>query len=98
MTVAVQRFVDALEGTPQIEHVGLVSYGSNPIGGYCGYWSQSEINSALSADHSDVTTGMQALSSVAFNGATNIEAGILTGIEALTSEAAHETVSHEVEQ
>jgi len=88
LSVAVQRFIDALDQTPQIEHIGLASYGSNAIGSYCGYWSQAEINSSLSENHADVTSGMQSLSNVSFNGATNIEAGILKGIEALTSNQA----------
>lgn len=88
LSVAVQRFIDALEQTPQIEHVGLVSYGSNPIGSYCGYWNQATINTPLTENHANVTLGMQSISNVAFNGATNIEAGILKGIEALTSQEA----------
>ncbi len=85
LSVAVQRFVDALEETPQIEHVGLVSYGSNPIGGYCGYWNQANIDAPLSEDHTVVTSGMQAISNKSFNGMTNIGAGILKGVEVLTS-------------
>lgn len=88
LSAAVQRFVDALEQTPQIEHVGLVSYGSNPIGGYPGYWSQSDVDAPLSDDHTVVMSAMQAVSNKAFNGMTNIAAGITTGVAVLTSEDA----------
>jgi len=82
---AVQVFVDALETTPQIEHVGLVSYGSSKIGSYCGYWSQADIDASLSSDTADVTAAMQDISNKTFNGATNIAAGIEHGIAVLTS-------------
>ncbi|TWT37383.1 von Willebrand factor type A domain protein [Posidoniimonas corsicana] len=85
LSVAVQRFIDALEQTPQTEHVGLVSYGSNPIGGYCGYWSQADIDAPISEDHTVVTAGMQSISGKSFNGMTNIAAGILKGVDVLTS-------------
>jgi Ca-activated chloride channel homolog len=85
---AVQVFVDALDTTPQIEHVGLVSYGSKQIGSYCGYWSKASIDADLSSDTADVTAAMQTISSKKFNGMTNIAAGIENGISVLTSEEA----------
>lgn len=82
---AVQVFVDALETTPQIEHVGLVSYGSNKIGSYCGYWSKVDIDAQLSSNTAEVTGAMQTISGKSFNGMTNIAAGISSGIDVLTS-------------
>lgn len=88
LSVAVQRFVDALEQTPQVEHVGLVSYGSNPIGSYCGYWSQADVDAPLSENHAVVTSAMASVSNKSFNGMTNIAAGILKGVDVLTSDDA----------
>jgi hypothetical protein len=87
LSVAVQRFVDALEQTPQTEHVGLVSYGSNYTA--CSYSNTSaSINCPLAEDHAAVSAAMANLSSKKFNGMTNIAAGITKGIEVLTSSAA----------
>jgi hypothetical protein len=85
LSVAVQRFIDALATTPQIEHVALVSYGSDYTA--CSYTNYaSTTNCPLSEDHAAVTAAMANLSSKKFNGATNIAAGITKGIQALTDE------------
>jgi Flp pilus assembly protein TadG len=87
LSVAVQRFIDALETTPQTEHVALVSYGSTYTA--CSYSNNaSDLNCALSENHAAVTSAMATLSTKKFNGATNIAAGITRGIQALTSAAA----------
>ena len=87
LSVAVQRFIDALEDTPQIEHVGLVSYGSNYTA--CSYSNtSSSTNCPLSEDHSAVTAAMADLSTKKFNGMTNIAAGITRGIDVLTATSA----------
>jgi hypothetical protein len=84
LKVAVDRFVSALATTPQLEHVALVSYGSAYTA--CSVTnSASSINCQLSSNHTNVTSAMASISNTKFNGATNIEAGILKGIEALTS-------------
>ena len=87
LSVAVQRFVDALATTPQTEHVALVSYASNYTA--CSYSNNAaDTNCPLSENHSVVTSAMATLSTKKFNGATNIGAGILKGIEVLTSSSA----------
>ena len=89
LSVAVQRFVDALEQTPQTEHVALVSYagGVNGASTYtaCSYTSNaSDINCPLADDSAQVTSAMATLSTKKWNGMTNIAAGITKGIQALT--------------
>jgi Ca-activated chloride channel family protein len=87
LSVAVQRFIDALATTPQTEFVSLVSYGSTYTA--CSYTNNaSDINCELSSNHAAVTSAMGTLSSKKFNGATNIAAGITKGIQALTSASA----------
>jgi Ca-activated chloride channel homolog len=87
LSVAVQRFIDALATTPQTEHVALVSYSSNYTA--CGYSNQAATtNCPLSEDHAVVTSAMADLSTKKWNGATDIGAGILKGIEVLTSSSA----------
>ncbi len=87
LSVAVQRFIDALATTPQSEFVALVSYGSNYTA--CSTSNTSaDINKPLTADHAQVTTAMAAISAKKFNGLTNIGAGIQKGIQVLTSAAA----------
>jgi Flp pilus assembly protein TadG len=93
LSVAVQRFVDALAQTPQTEYVGLASFagGSNGASSYtaCSYTSQtSEINCGLASNHAAVTSAMANLSTKKWNGRTNISAGINRGIQALTSASA----------
>jgi hypothetical protein len=84
LKVAVDRFVDALATTPQLEHVALVSYGSAYTA--CSVTnSAASINCQLSQNHANVTSAMATISNTKFNGATNIEAGILKGIEVLTN-------------
>ncbi len=87
LSVAVQRFVNALEQTPQSEHLALVSYGSNYTA--CSLTNvSSEINCNLASNYSAVTSAMGTLSAKKFNGMTNIGAGITKGIQALTSASA----------
>jgi Flp pilus assembly protein TadG len=87
LSVAVGRFLDALETTPQIEWVGLVSYGSNYTA--CSVTNVSAtIDKALSEDTSQITSAMATLSARKFNGMTNIGAGITKGIQVLTASSA----------
>jgi Ca-activated chloride channel homolog len=87
LSVGVQRFINALEATPQTEYVALVSYGSNYTA--CTVSNTSaDINCNLASDHSAVTKAMGTLSAKKFNGMTNIGAGITKGIQVLTSAAA----------
>lgn len=87
LSVAVQRFVDALETTPQTEHVALASYGSTYTA--CSYSNNAaDINCPLAENSSQVTSAMATLSTKKFNGMTNIAAGITKGIEVLTSTSA----------
>jgi hypothetical protein len=84
LSVAVDRFTSALLTTLQSEHLGLVSYGSNYTA--CSYRNYAAtINQALSEDYTDATAALQNISSSKFNGMTDISAGILKGIEVLTS-------------
>jgi hypothetical protein len=84
LSVAVDRFTSALLTTLQSEHLGLVSYGSNYTS--CGYTNYAAtINQALSEDYTDATAALQNISGSKFNGMTDISAGILKGIEVLTS-------------
>jgi hypothetical protein len=84
LKVSVDRFVNALATTPQLEHVALVSYGSAYTA--CSVTNAaSSINCQLSQNHANVTSAMATISNTKFNGATNIEAGILKGIEVLTN-------------
>lgn len=83
LSLAFDRFIDALETTPQSEYMSLVSYGSG--GTWCGYTNYAATtNQGLSEYYSDATSAMSNLSSSKFNGATNIAAGIDEGIEVLT--------------
>ena len=85
LSSAFGRFVTALETTPQDEHLALVSYGST--GSWCSHSNYaSTIDQSLSENYSDATSAMGSLSSSKFNGATNIAAGIESGITVLTSE------------
>jgi Ca-activated chloride channel family protein len=87
LSVAVQRFINALAETPQTEHVGLVSYGSNYTA--CSVSNNSaEINCNLASNHAAVTAAMGGISAKKFNGMTNIGAGITKGIQVLNSVAA----------
>ena len=87
LSLAFDRFVSALETTPQTEHLSLVSYGSN--GTWCSHTNYSStIDQDLSETYSNATSAMAALSSSKFNGATDIEAGIVSGIQALTDQSA----------
>jgi hypothetical protein len=85
LSVAIQRFVDALETTPQTEFVALVSFASE--GTWCSHGNnKADTNCQLSENHGLVTAAMSRQSGLKFNGNTNIAAGITKGIEVLTSE------------
>jgi Ca-activated chloride channel family protein len=87
LSVAVQRFIDALATTPQTEYVALVSYGSNYTA--CSVSNNSaDINKPLTGDHAQVTSAMATISAKKFNGMTNIGAGIQRGVQVLTSASA----------
>jgi Flp pilus assembly protein TadG len=83
LSVGIDRFVNALETTPQSEYVGLVSFASAYSA--CSYSNNaSDINCNLSVNSSAVTSAMSTLSGKKFNGRTNISAGITKGIDVLT--------------
>jgi Mg-chelatase subunit ChlD len=83
---AVEEFIDALDETPMIEQVGLVSYASQ--GTWAGVFNtNADINQQLTLTPSLVMTAMDVLSASVFNGNTNISAGIDNGVVALTNEA-----------
>jgi hypothetical protein len=93
LSVAVQRFISALNQTPQVEHLSLASYagGNNGASSYaaCSFTSPtSQINCALSENLSNVSSAMSSLAGQKWNGRTNIAAGITRGTEALTSASA----------
>jgi hypothetical protein len=83
LATAVEGFVAALATTPQTEYVALVSYASNFT--LCGVANNaSDIDQELTPEHTLVNSAMQSISGSAFNGATNISAGIDSGVEVLT--------------
>lgn len=85
LSLAFDRFVTALETTPQTEHLSLVSYGSS--GNWCGHSNQAaSVDQSLSENYSAATSAMASLSGSKFNGATHIEAGIEAGIDVLIDE------------
>jgi hypothetical protein len=87
LSIGIDRFINALDVTPQSEYVGLVSFASEYPS--CSYTNNaSNINCPLSANSSAVTSAMASLSATKFNGATNIAAGITKGIQVLTSASA----------
>jgi hypothetical protein len=93
LSVAVQRFVDALAQTPQTEYVALATFagGFNGASSYtaCSDTSTtSEINCALASNHAQVTSAMATLSTKKWNGRTNIAAGLNRGVQVLTSASA----------
>ena len=86
LAVAMEGFLDVLGDTPQIEHVSLVSFGSNYSA--CGMHNNaSDINQPLTADSVLVTSAMTTLSDTAFNGGTVTAAGVDSAITALTDPA-----------
>lgn len=93
LSIAVQRFIDALAQTPQTEYVALATFagGSSGASSYtaCSYTSNtSDINCNLAANHAAVTSAMASLSTKKWNGRTNIAAGINRGIQVLTGASA----------
>lgn len=87
LSIGIGRFINAIDTTPQSEHVALVSFASSYTS--CSYTNNaSDINCPLSANSSAVTSAMSTLSSKKFNGMTNIGAGITKGIQVLTSASA----------
>ena len=83
LATAVQGFVAALATTPQTEHVALASYASDYE--LCGITNTaSDIDQELTGDHTLINGAMQSISDTAFNGYTNIAAGIDSGVEVLT--------------
>lgn len=80
---ATSAFTEALGLTPQVEWVGLVSYASN----FSNFGVNNlavEVDQGLTVDHTLIDTAMDEISARIFNGATNIAAGIDTGVSVLT--------------
>jgi Mg-chelatase subunit ChlD len=93
LSIAVQRFIAALNETPQVEHLALASYagGNNGAASYvaCSFTSPtSQVNCGLASNYSSITSSMTTLSGQKWNGRTNISAGIISGTQALTSSSA----------
>jgi Ca-activated chloride channel family protein len=83
LSVAVNGFLDELVLTPYDEHVSLVSFGSE--GTWVGLHNNaSDLDQSLTADPGLVRTALSIISLRVFNGATNIAAGMDTGVAALT--------------
>ena len=83
---AVQEFVAALDETPMIEQIGLVSYASQ--GTWAGVFNtDSDINQQLTLTPNLAMIAMDLISATVFNGNTNISAGIDNGVVALTNPA-----------
>ncbi len=79
---AVDGFTDALGQTPQVEWVSLVSYASD----YSAFGVNNlrvEIDQEMTSDHTLIGTAMDDITSRIFNGATDIAAGIDTGVAVL---------------
>jgi Ca-activated chloride channel family protein len=84
LATAVDGFVAALASTPQTEHVALVSYASDYTG--CGITNHvTDVDQDLTPDTTLINSAMQSISARAFNGNTNIAAGIDTGVLVLTN-------------
>jgi hypothetical protein len=80
---AVYAFVAELEKTPHEEHVSLVSFASSmTLAGIVN--TDSDIDQVLHKDSSKVLNALDLISDRAFNGYTNIAAGIANGVNALT--------------
>jgi len=82
LELAVQEFIVALNETPQVEWVSLVSYASN----YSRFGVnnlQATIDEHLTETHSSINTEMNNHTNTIFNGLTHISAGIDKGVEAL---------------
>ncbi len=87
LSIGIDRFVAALDTTPQSEYVGLVSFASSYTA--CSLTNNaSDINCNLSSNSSAVTSAMSTLSTKKWNGATDIGAGISKGIQVLTGPSA----------
>ncbi len=82
LATATQAFVDALATTPQIEHLGMVSYAQEGTWGGI-FNSTADVNQNLDTDHSLTVTAVGGISGSVFNGGTNIRAGIDAGVTAL---------------
>jgi len=83
LVVALDGFLDVLDVTPQIEHVGLVSYASDYYA--CNiHNTASDINQKLTGNSTLVRNAMQGISATAFNGATETGTGIDSAVVALT--------------
>jgi hypothetical protein len=84
LSVAVNSFLDELANTPYEEHVSLVSFASDCT--WVGVHNNaSDLDQSLTSDTAYVRTALSAISSRVFNGATNIAAGLDTGVLALTN-------------
>lgn len=84
LSAAVDSFIAGVEETPAREKLGLVSYSNDNVS--CGITNyKSTRDCELSDSSSGVAGAMDAISTRAFNGMTNISAGISSGIQVLTN-------------
>ena len=83
LDIAVNSFLDDLQGTPQKEFVGMVSYGSNEVA--CGItYHVADINSDLVADYAPIRSQIKLIGSKPIQGHTAIGDGLQDGIKVLT--------------
>lgn len=87
LSTAVTAFVDVLNDTVAVEHVGVVTYASNytmPCSPSL-YVPKSRVDSHLSGNLTNTLNAMATLSSTNWGGMTEIDAGVIAGRTELTS-------------
>jgi Ca-activated chloride channel homolog len=83
LDAAVNSFLDDLQGTPQKEFVGMVSYGSDEVA--CGIvYHVADINSDLVGDYQPIRDEIKRIGSKPIQGHTAIGDGLADGIKVLT--------------
>ncbi len=92
---AFDAFILELQTTRPFEHLGLVSYSSSGV--FCGVqFSESSIDAPLGASYASAQNAMNAWSTGLIQGATNITAGVQSGIDVLTDSSRSRPIAHRV--
>ncbi len=86
LEAAVEEFISALDETPQIEWVSLVSYASN-YNAHGVNNTEADIDQALTENHGLINAKMNIITNRKFNGLTHITAGLDKGVVALLDES-----------
>ena len=82
---AVRVFIQTLNNSMAEEKVALATYSSDDLGGMCGASSTpSSLDAPLSTDLNTIAAEMDNRLNTVWNGNTHIEAGMRTGLDALT--------------